>query len=577
MSSFIIATSFLVSGVLGQIGVSRLSPVDVASFNSSVNGRLYPGIPWAKPCFSLYNDRSSTPDQAACSVVQKNYFNAHIARSDAFGAYENLQFETCMKTGDQCMLDWMNAANAQAFTLPQQCKQGSVPPLYVDVQSDKDVTAAFAFAKKKNLMLTVKNTGHDFKGRSAGPDSLALWMHNLKSMKYNPKFTPGGCKNSQNAITYGAGVQFADLYAFANKNGVEIVGGADESVGAAGGFIQGGGHSITSPSLGLAADRVLEFKIVTPDGQLRTVNDCQNQDLFFALRGGGGGTFGVVMEVSILTTKPQPYITATITWPTDANNTNLRKATAAYVELATDLAKQKYGGYFTPTTGALFLMVPNLSKATVTKTLKPLADLTKSVGGNFSVDSVDNFWGYFNPYLQGKLAVTEDTVGLPVVMSSRLIPESNHRTAQGRKQLVDALMNSFANSIFTQLHITSPFSSSSASSISTPSSVNPVWRQSLYQIIWVNTWMYNSQLSDRQTAFATSSKAANYLRAITPDSGAYTNEGDVHEPDWSKSFWGSNYARLASIKQKYDPNQLLDCWQCVGWKGNNAPQYKCYI
>lgn len=52
--------------------------------------------------------------------------------------------------------------------------------------------------------------------------------------------------------------------------------------------------------MGLGVDRVLEFKIVTPDGKYRTANRCQNQDLFFALRGGGGGTFGVVLESTFI-------------------------------------------------------------------------------------------------------------------------------------------------------------------------------------------------------------------------------------------------------------------------------------
>lgn len=55
-----------------------------------------------------------------------------------------------------------------------------------------------------------------------------------------------------------------------------------------------------SPALGLGVDRVLEFKIVTPDGAYRTVNRCQNTDLFWALRGGGGGTFGVVLESTFI-------------------------------------------------------------------------------------------------------------------------------------------------------------------------------------------------------------------------------------------------------------------------------------
>jgi len=61
-----------------------------------------------------------------------------------------------------------------------------------------------------------------------------------------------------------------------------------------------------SPTLGLGVDRVLQFKVVTPDGIYRTANACQNQDLFWALRGGGGSTFGVVLEA---TTKAEKKMT----------------------------------------------------------------------------------------------------------------------------------------------------------------------------------------------------------------------------------------------------------------------------
>lgn len=53
-----------------------------------------------------------------------------------------------------------------------------------------------------------------------------------------------------------------------------------------------------SPVYGLGVDRVLEIDIVTPDGQVRTANSCQNSDLFWALRGGGGSTFGVVLKAT---------------------------------------------------------------------------------------------------------------------------------------------------------------------------------------------------------------------------------------------------------------------------------------
>lgn len=71
----------------------------------------------------------------------------------------------------------------------------------------------------------------------------------------------------------------------------------------AGGWITGGGHSALSNTLGLGVDNAQQIKAVLPNGTYITANRCQNQDLFYALRGGGGGTFGVIME---LTTTAHP-------------------------------------------------------------------------------------------------------------------------------------------------------------------------------------------------------------------------------------------------------------------------------
>ena len=73
-----------------------------------------------------------------------------------------------------------------------------------------------------------------------------------------------------------------------------VVGVYAQTVGASGGYIQGGGHGAMGPKYGLAVDNVLEFDFVTADGSLLTVNACNNPDLFWALRRGGCGTFGVV-------------------------------------------------------------------------------------------------------------------------------------------------------------------------------------------------------------------------------------------------------------------------------------------
>lgn len=76
-----------------------------------------------------------------------------------------------------------------------------------------------------------------------------------------------------------------------------MVGGSCPTV-ASGGWIAGCGYGALSPDYDLGVDNVVQMKVVRPDGCFVTANRCQNQDIFFALRGGGGRTFGVVTETT---------------------------------------------------------------------------------------------------------------------------------------------------------------------------------------------------------------------------------------------------------------------------------------
>ena len=82
-----------------------------------------------------------------------------------------------------------------------------------------------------------------------------------------------------------------------DRQGVLVVGGQAFTVGAAGGYSLGGGHSALSPMYGLTVDSILEVDVVIANGTLLTANSCTNPDLFWALRGGGGGTFGIVTRM----------------------------------------------------------------------------------------------------------------------------------------------------------------------------------------------------------------------------------------------------------------------------------------
>ena len=146
---------------------------------------LHP-LPTAYAC---YPTSSSTP-VSNCSWVQALYTD-RIFRSDNPGSMQNANFEAYLflnGTIDACYLN---------VTLDIPCKQGSIPPICVDIRKAEDAQAAVNFAKEKNLRLIVKNTGHDYLGRSSGRGGFLLWTHHLKCKEYNARFVPRGPPSNQ--------------------------------------------------------------------------------------------------------------------------------------------------------------------------------------------------------------------------------------------------------------------------------------------------------------------------------------------------------------------------------------------
>jgi FAD binding domain len=131
-----------------------------------------------------------------------------------------------------------------------------------------------------------RNTGHDFGGRSAGAGSLSIWTHSLKSFQFIREYTMGSYTGM--AVRIGAGLEADDLYNYMAQYGITVVAPGDGSVGAAGGWFACGGHGTLTSYYGLGSDGALSIQVVTADGRLVTASPTQNEDLFFALRGGGG-------------------------------------------------------------------------------------------------------------------------------------------------------------------------------------------------------------------------------------------------------------------------------------------------
>jgi FAD/FMN-containing dehydrogenase len=111
-------------------------------------------------------------------------------------------------------------------------------------------------------------------------------VHHLGGIKTHDSFRPSRCKATidGSAVTVGGGMQMWDLYSALDPLNQTVVGGGGKTV-SVGGYVTGGGHSLLSARFGLAADQVLEMEVVTPKGDVVTANECQNKDLFWAMRG----------------------------------------------------------------------------------------------------------------------------------------------------------------------------------------------------------------------------------------------------------------------------------------------------
>jgi hypothetical protein len=165
----------------------------------------------------------------------------------------------------------------------------------VEAHTSEDIKKTLDFVRQHGIRLSIKNTGHDYFGRSNAANSLAIWTYNMKDTKYHKTFQPQGCKTRyENIGEIGAGIQAEEAWTFFESLGMLVTVGAVGSVGIAGGFGQGGGHGPLGPKYGLMVDQAVEFEVVTADGKMRTINECTDPDLFWAMRGGGGGNYAVL-------------------------------------------------------------------------------------------------------------------------------------------------------------------------------------------------------------------------------------------------------------------------------------------
>ncbi len=163
----------------------------------------------------------------------------------------------------------------------------SFPKVIVFCLCLEDIRTCLGFAHDTKLQAVVRSGRHSLAGYS-GCDGIVIDVSELNSISID---------HTAMTVTVGAGCPFLRLNANLESFGYHLPGGGCPTVGVAG-YMQGGGYGFTSREFGIHSDNVESFKMVLADGRQVTANEQVNSDLFWAVRGGTGNQFGILIETT---------------------------------------------------------------------------------------------------------------------------------------------------------------------------------------------------------------------------------------------------------------------------------------
>jgi FAD/FMN-containing dehydrogenase len=426
-------------------------------------------------------------------------------------------------------------------------------------ESPQDVALCLKFAQDKGFPVAARSGGHSAGGYST-TSGLVVDVSRMNAVTVGASTT-----------SVGAGAQNVDVLNALAPAGLAAVGGAGPTVGA--GFIQGGGLGFLTRPLGVACDAMRSAQIVLADGRVVTASPTSHPDLYWAVRGGGGGNFGVLTAYTIA---PAPVTLVNLAnlgfgydqaldvlsgytqWLVDAPRTI---GGAAVVTLA-DAAP---GAPAVP----LVLLVSTGTAEELASEVARLLDLTgaptsQNLGALPYSALMNSFYGC------AELSLDEcHRVGTnPVAQLPRAaygLDRSRMFTAPmptaGWSAALAAFDSNRRAGQFRQLQI-SPLNGAVADLDRNETAF--VHRDSLYTTVFSASNLAATAPADDQAAAV--AWATGGFTAIDPYSNGetYQNFIDPHLPDWRRSYYAENYPRLVRIKNRYDPDRVFRFAQGIG-------------
>ncbi|MFJ7250498.1 FAD-binding oxidoreductase [Kitasatospora sp. NPDC098652] len=425
-----------------------------------------------------------------------------------------------------------------------------------------DVRTCLSFAHHHGIPAVPRSGGHSYGGYST-TTGLIIDVSKLNGIRFGP----------QTAVV-GPGAQLVDVVDAASANGVALAGGICPTV-AMGGYLQGGGVGWQTRALGLGADSVVSAEVVLADGKVVTASEEEHPELFWALRGGGGGNFGIVTRYERRHTTIPRMVNYTLAWPWDS----AEKVLDGWQHWLADSAPREIGarcllGLLDASPGAApFLLTDGTFIGSPEELTPHLNALAAAIGQTPPYRNVQEL-GYRGGMMSWFKCSTSSVAqchrvgdnpqaNLPrsgfSLSRSRLFREN--MPATGSAEVLAAFEADRRAGHARMVHV---FALGGASSDIGRTATAYVHRDIRFSVDWATVLPADKATDEEQAA----------ARAWIDNGFAVTDRYSAHEtyqnyidpalPDWRESYYAENYPRLVEAKNAYDPHGFFSFEQSIG-------------
>ena len=397
------------------------------------------------------------------------------------------------------------------------------------------------------------------------------------------------------AVTLGAGTVWMEAYdAVTTKGGFYVQGGGCTTVGVAG-LVLSGGFGSLSKRYGLAAASLLEAEIVTADGMVRIANAGTNPDLFWAIKGGGGGTFGIISKLTLRLHELPAFLGGASFKVKASSDTSFRRLIREFVRFYRESLFNEHWGeqaHMNPDNSLGINMVcQGLDREQARQSWQQFLDWIAKSPRDYSLEEDPRigimparaWWDVAWRKAQGHTSLVSDPrpsasptnawwrgdgdqTGMIIEGYESLWLPASFLEDNSIERLADAL---FASSRYwvVELHFNKGLAGAAPAAIEAArdTAMNPAVLNAFALAIIAGGQKpaypgipghKPDLVTGRKNQFSIN-RGMSELRAIAPNGGSYVSESNYFEKNWQESYWGANYQRLLSIKEKYDPTGLF--------------------